>query len=111
MLFDVQAALADIQNAPACDTRDIPDPVSQVSRVSQGGTSEEQKAPAPTNAPEQHPAPCPHGRSVSGAPRTWTGRVVSLDEWRRLSHWDRHGPHGPHGPHGQVFNALTRRWK
>lgn len=26
--------------------------------------------------------------------RTWTGRVVSLDEWHQLSAWDRHGPAG-----------------
>lgn len=108
MLFDVQAALAEILSDPPRDTRDfcdMPTPVSQVSRVSQGGTSEEQKAPAPTNAPEQHPAPCPHGHSVSGAPRTWTGRVVSLDQWRKLSDWDRHGPDG------RVWNGATQQWE
>ena len=35
-----------------------------------------------------------HGRSPGGRPLTWTGHVVSLDEWRNLSDWDRHGPNG-----------------
>ncbi|GGE17399.1 hypothetical protein SAMN05421774_10447 [Gemmobacter megaterium] len=30
--------------------------------------------------------------SVTDRPMTWTGKVVSLDAWRRLSAWDRHGP-------------------
>jgi hypothetical protein len=47
----------------------------------------------------------PHGVSVAGSPLTWTGRVVSLDEWRDLSDWDRHGPNG------RIWNALTRNWE
>ena len=38
-------------------------------------------------------------------PRTWTGRVVSLDEWRELTGCERHGPSGRH------WNAATRRWE
>ena len=45
-----------------------------------------------------------HGRSVTGRPLTWTGRVVSLDEWRRLSAWDRHGPDG------RMFCGACREW-
>src|SRR6056297_3525872 len=36
--------------------------------------------------------PAPHGLSAGGRPLTWTGRVVSLDEWRGLSGWQRHEP-------------------
>ena len=47
----------------------------------------------------------PYGQSAGGRPKTWTGKVVSLDEWRTLSDWDKHGPNGP------SWNALTRRWE
>lgn len=45
-----------------------------------------------------------HGASVTGLPRTWTGRIVSLDEWRRLSEWDRHGPAG------RMFCGACQVW-
>ena len=35
-----------------------------------------------------------HGHAFGDRTKTWTGRVVSLDEWRNLSAWDRHGPDG-----------------
>lgn len=47
----------------------------------------------------------PHGDSVAGSPRTWTGRVVSLDAWRALSEWERHGSTG------KLWNGRTRRWE
>lgn len=34
----------------------------------------------------------PHGISIREWPPTWTGRIVSLDEWRRLSDWRRNEP-------------------
>ncbi|RWR31507.1 hypothetical protein D2T29_10775 [Sinirhodobacter populi] len=125
MLFDVQAALAEILAAPiatpatsATPTSEIA-PVSQVSRVSQSQPPEIQ-APAkaanvdqftasePPSAPEpsrpQRDA-FPYGRNFDGRPRTWTGKVVSLDEWRRLSDWDKHGSTG------KVWNGITRQWE
>jgi hypothetical protein len=45
-----------------------------------------------------------HGRSAGGNPRTWTGRIVSLDEWRSLSAWNRHGPDG------RLFCGICRDW-
>ena len=52
------------------------------------------------------PGQYPHGFALGmqDAPRTWTGRVVSLDEWCRLSDWDRHGPDG------RVWCGLCRHW-
>lgn len=44
-------------------------------------------------------------KTVGGRVTTWTGRVVSLDEWRRLTAWERHGPHGRH------WNGLSQFWK
>ncbi len=46
----------------------------------------------------------PQGQSAPDQPRTWTGRIVSLDEWRGMSAWERHGPNG------RVFCGITRRW-
>lgn len=46
-----------------------------------------------------------HGQGINGDPRTWTGRVVSLADWRRLSQWDRHGPDG------RFFYGDTRQWE
>lgn len=79
-------------------------PVSAGCRVEKS----EQAAPAPS-APAHSRAdgnsPFRHGRSVAGIPVTWTGKVVSLDEWRRLSEWERHGSTG------KVWNGLTRQWE
>lgn len=47
----------------------------------------------------------PHGVSVAGRPLTWTGRVVSLQEWRRLTHWERNGPGG------RRWCGIKRAWE
>lgn len=47
----------------------------------------------------------PYGCAPNGNPRTWTGRIVSLDDWRSLSEWDRHGSTG------KLWNALSGRWE
>lgn len=46
-----------------------------------------------------------HGASVTGSPRTWTGRLVTLAAWRDLTEWERHGPNGRH------WNGATGRWE
>lgn len=80
MLFDVQAALAEILNDPPCDTRDLRDKPTPVAQVSQGRASENRK-PVPRVDPPNPQAPnSPHGRSVNDAPLTWIGRVVSLKD-------------------------------
>lgn len=38
----------------------------------------------------------PYGASPGGRPLTWTGRVVSLEAWRTLTEWERHGPQRRH---------------
>lgn len=35
-----------------------------------------------------------HGISVAENPMTWTGRIVSKDDWHNLSDWEKHGPDG-----------------
>jgi hypothetical protein len=50
------------------------------------------------------PADQPRSFSITGRPKTWTGRVVSLDEWRKLSAWDRHGPDE------RLFCGICQEW-
>lgn len=45
-----------------------------------------------------------HGTSTGGRPRTWTGRVVSFTEWRKLSVWQRDGPDG------RMFCGCCWQW-
>ena len=47
----------------------------------------------------------PHGQSCGGRPKTWTGKVISMDEGRHLSDWDRHGSTG------KSWNGQTRQWE
>ena len=43
--------------------------------------------------------------TVGGRLATWTGRVVSLDEWRRLTAWQRHGPNG------RLWRGTSQLWE
>jgi hypothetical protein len=47
----------------------------------------------------------PRGRTFDGTPKTWTGKIVSLDQWRRLSEWEKHGLNGKH------WNGETQSWE
>ena len=119
MLFDVQAALTEILNdapeaaIPAIST--IP-PHRLAGKAGIAVVPEEIPAPADVLPFPPQPSasvfachePCdfPHGQCrVTGRPRTWTGRVVCLDEWRTLSAWDRHGSTG------KFWDGITRQWK
>ena len=46
-----------------------------------------------------------HGRSCGGLPESWTGKIVSLEDWRSLTEWEKHGPDGRH------WNGITRKWE
>ena len=46
-----------------------------------------------------------HGFAFGGHPKTWTGNIVSLNQWRRLSEWEKHGPDGRH------WNGITKQWE
>ncbi len=82
-------------------------PVSQVSRLSQALQVQKPAFRVASVAGVAPPLPeaassalngreaetrFPHAYSALGGPVTWTGRVVSLDEWRSLTDWERHGP-------------------
>lgn len=81
MWFDAKAKLAEIAGAtPATQ----PSPVSQLSRVSQTPVADEHAivAKVASVATLSTPRTKPKGGTIGGRGVTWTGRVVSLDEWR-----------------------------
>lgn len=94
MWFDVSAVLAEIEGgreaAPETPNRKTtatatPVRVAEVASVATPPTQDRKATTAPSDASA-------HGLSVGGRPLTWTGRVVSLDDWRSLTEWQRHGP-------------------
>lgn len=123
MLFDVQAALAEILSCPiatpatiATRAREIA-PVSQLSQVSRSQAPKGQNVHAlpvsqmsrvsrsqPVETLPDDRGDFRHGRAFGERPLTWTGRVVSLEEWRKLSAWDRHGQDG------RMFCGACREW-
>lgn len=118
MKFDPHAFLAGLENGPApratCATRAIPKGPNSTNSTNSTPSAvypESGKGagppPAPT-PPEPLPRPpmaYPYGQAINGNPRTWTGRVVSLDKWRRLTAWERDGSTGKH------WNGITRQWE
>ena len=105
MWFDTRLKLAEIEGGPnpaleadpiatsATTATQAPAErhMSQKSRVSQ--PREDRKA-APNVARVAAPETFPRGLSAGGRPLTFTGQVVSLDAWRALSEWEKHGPKG-----------------
>jgi len=83
--------------------------LSVVSVLSEGGRAD--PAPRNTAPPTRKSEPKPsaetfrHGVSLTGQPLTWTGRIVSLDAWRRLTESEQHGSNGQH------WNGMTRQWE
>lgn len=88
----------DVGTKPTELTEPCSDPVLSDKSV----LSQRQRAVADRCAPSVvSPQPTVRGKStlydvcnLTGKPRTWTGKVVALDEWRRLSGWERTGPAG-----------------
>ena len=111
MLFDVQAALAEILSeatprANPAKPANPPPPISGISDPSPAETAPAAVLPfAPKPKATDESDAFRHGRSVTGSPLTWTGRIVSLTEWRRLSEWERDGSTG------KLWNGITRQWE
>jgi len=59
----------------------------------------------PVHKPASNTDDMRYGFAINGHPKTWTGNVVSLDAWRQLSDWDRHGPDG------RLWNGITHSWE
>ena len=101
MWFDAKAKLAEIAGdtlATSATTATQPPPVSQLSRVSQAPVAEIHTfvAKVASVATPSAPRTEPDGETVGGRAVTWTGKVVSLDDWRHLTAWEKHGPDGWH---------------
>lgn len=118
MWFDVQAALAEIEGGdipapeagpPATSATSATKParvaiVAGVATPPAQNRDPDMPDAAPRVARDAAPETFSHGRSVAGHPRTWTGRIVSLDAWRHLSEWEKHGPNGRH------WCGIARSW-
>lgn len=129
MWFDPYAALAEMQpeDAPesladtgadkgsqgAVSATPVPDNNAQTLRDIQERSERKERLIDQTFQSRQPVAlePCsrvdnyPHGHSVGGRPLTWSGKIVSLDAWRELTEWERHGPRG------RMWNGITQSWE
>lgn len=116
MLFDVQAALAEILKEPPATVATPATSRSDVATVAgvaavwrrAPGRAEPEVAPPAQRAadpPSRQDEASPYGVAVGGRPMTWTGKVVSLAEWRALSEWERHGPGAQH------WDGVSRTWR
>lgn len=117
MKFDAYAFLADCEENPLprakrANRAKQDAPISTFSTISTPlPVNPEIPRPAPVLpfAPPPEPSrqdgePFRHGHGPDGRSRTWTGRIVNLDDWRRLSDWERHGPDG------RLFCGICRAW-
>lgn len=94
MWFDARAKLAEITEGPGG--------VPHVASVASVATQLPSKPLLNVANVAEVARPC--ASPSASDPRTWTGRIVSLDAWRRLSDWERHGPNGRH------WCGLCREW-
>ena len=125
MWFDPHARQAEIVGHPPATSATIATkapalrPVSRLSQVSQPpevqkpafNVAEIASVATPLSATDsgamdgcEAEARFPHDYSALGGPVTWTGRVVSLADWRNLTEWERHGPDGRH------WNGIKKQW-
>jgi hypothetical protein len=112
MWLDVRAKLAEIEGTPTATTATTAtnwaNPARRVAEVAEVATPPRVKSEIapPARAVGLDPDAFPYGTAcnLGDAPRTWTGRIVSLDEWLRLTEWEKHGPNGRH------WCGLCRCW-
>ncbi len=113
-LFDPYAALAKIENAAgtsatfatsATKSRFRGQKVANVAKVAAPKLENRENRLVATNSAPSEKADMRHGFSIGGRPLTYTGRVVSLEDWRNLSDWEKHGPDG------RVWNGKARAWE
>lgn len=116
MGFNLDAALAEILATPVATVATVATNRQSVAKVA-GVAAYQPPATKPpevlpfTPPPSAKPIPSRedddtfrHGRSATGNPVTWTGRIVRLDEWKRLSEWD------SHGQDGRLWCGICREW-
>lgn len=69
------------------------------------GNAERSDALDATATPITEPGTYGFACGLPDRPKTWSGKVVSLAEWRQLSDWERDGSTG------LIWNALTNQWE
>ena len=109
MWFDASAALSALGAGRENSARPSTTPAKapRVAIVASVATppAQKQRDEAPPLGDAQPRETFPHGLTCAGYPLTWTGRIVSLDEWRHLTEWERHGPRG------RFWNGITKQWE
>ncbi|MCC0071101.1 MAG: hypothetical protein H6897_14390 [Rhodobacteraceae bacterium] len=112
MWFDPQKALAAIEGGDMPPSDPAPDlaqdrlaRLAGLARPLPQNPKFAPEAAKPADLARPAPEPFAQGKRINGDPRTWTGRVVSLADWRRLSEWERHGPNG------RWFYGDARQWE
>ena len=107
MWFDAKAKLAEIAGHPPATSAITATQPPPVSLLSQAPTAEIQTFVAKVASVATPGAPItePEGERIGGGVTTWTGRVVSLADWRNLTDWERNGPNGRH------WNGRTGEWE
>ena len=99
MWFDPHRALKELDAGPRLTTPRV----ANVAIVATPPVPKPKSAP-PVKTGALTPETYRHGLSITGDPKTWTGRIVSPVVWRTLSEWERHGPDGRH------WNGITQQW-
>lgn len=107
MWFNARAKLTEIVGQPpdtiATTATKADNPAPHVAKVASVATPLRQN-PKTAKGPNAEAFPYGTACNLGDSPLTYTGRVVSLDEWRRLTEWERHGPNGRH------WNGITKQW-
>lgn len=99
MWFDAQYALGSLDGAEQPRPKAAPPQKPESKREPTlagiaglaGGAAEISKTQP---SAKQMEAAFPYGESAGERPLTYTGRVVSLNAWRSLTEWEKHGPRG-----------------
>ncbi len=106
MWFDASAALADLRGGQETDVQPLATIATPATKAQRTAPNVAKVASVATPPVEKCKTDMfRHGVSLAGHPLTWTGRIVSLDDWRRLTAWEKHGPDGRH------WCGIAREWK
>ena len=107
-LFDPRAALAEIEKqarTPATSATSATQTLSNPSYVANVADVAAPQRQIPEKWVPDTPKDMRHGFAINGHPKTWTGKIVSMNEWRQLSEWEKHGSTGKH------WNGLKQQWE
>lgn len=107
MWFDAQAALKNLDGAEMPRSGNLPPAQPEAPRVANVAGVAQVRTENPRTPPSaaQSETAFLYGASAGGRPLTYTGRVVSLEVWRNLTEWERHGPRG------RLWCGVNRRWE